>query len=38
MSAQAIFQFKKMLTNLENIMNKASVYADAKKIEMSVWI
>lgn len=36
MSTPAIFQFKKMLINLENIMGKASAYADTKKIELSV--
>lgn len=36
MNTQAIFQFKKMLTNLENILNKTASYADAKKIDLNV--
>lgn len=36
MNASAIFQFKKMLVNLENVMGKAAAYADSKKIELSV--
>lgn len=36
MNTQVIFQFKKMLSNLEQCMDKAAAYSDKKKIDLNV--
>ena len=36
MTSQTIFQFKKMLLNLESCMTKAAAFADAKKVDVNV--
>lgn len=35
-TAQTVFQFKKMLKNLESCMTKAAAYADTKKFDVNV--
>ncbi|PIS10773.1 MAG: DUF1993 domain-containing protein [Bdellovibrio sp. CG10_big_fil_rev_8_21_14_0_10_47_8] len=36
MNAQIIFQFKKMLQNLDGCMSKATAYSDGKKFDVNV--
>ena len=38
MTADAIFQFKKMLKNLDQCMAKAAAYSDAKKFDVNVFV
>ena len=38
MSANSIFQFQKMLKNLDHCMTKASAYADHKKFDVNVLV